>query len=95
MKLLQTVLSKGFSVEYEGKTYYINYTNSDGQTLALANRDYWKVLDEELEELCIYEFSDDTKEEREQLRKNRKLVLKLIKFCIKHFEDYKSKIDDY
>ncbi|MBI2545926.1 hypothetical protein HYV81_01990 [Candidatus Woesearchaeota archaeon] len=61
----------------------------------MLNRDNWEVLDEELEEVNIYEFKDDTKEEKEQLRKNRKLVLKLVKFCIKHFGDYTPRIDAY
>ena len=56
----------------------------------LGNRDYWQVLDEELEEVCIYQFQNATKKEKQQINKNRKLTNKLIKFCIKHFDDYKA-----
>jgi hypothetical protein len=55
--------------------------HSDDQIL-IGNRDYWEILDEELEEMDIYIWSDSTKKE------NQKLYLKLIKFCKKHFKDY-------
>ena len=43
----------------------------------------WDVLDEE------NVFKDTTKKELKQIKKNVKLYNKLIKFCIRHFEDYK------
>ncbi len=58
----------------------------------LSNRFDWEILDEELEELCVCEFQDATKKEKEQIRKNRILASKLIDFCIRHFDDYKPKI---
>ncbi len=88
MKLTQTAVQKFFTVIHKGKTYYIDYINSDDAIL-LGNRDCWQVLDEELEELNIYIFKDTTKKEKEQIKKNSKLYLKLINFCIKHFNDYK------
>ena len=72
----------------------MDYINSDNQIL-LGNRDDWEVLDEELEELCICEFKNTTKKEKEQIKKNRRLYNKLINFCIKHFDEYKPKIDNY
>ena len=92
IKLTQTVLEKYFTVEHKGKIYYVDYINSDDQIL-LGNRDYWEILDEELEELCLCEFQDDTKEEKEQIKNNAKLMNKLIKFCVKHFNDYKPNIN--
>ena len=92
IKLIQTVLIKHFTVDYKGKTYYVEYANSEGIAGYLFNRDYWEILDEELEELCVCEFQNDTKEEKEQIKKNRKLANKLIKFCTKHFNDYKPKL---
>ncbi len=93
IKITKNILSRSFEVKHEGKTYYINYLNSDGQILGLSNRDYWEVTDEEFEEVCIYEFQETTKREKEQIKSNRKLVNKLIKFCIKHFNDYKLRVD--
>ena len=75
MKLLQTVIQKFFTVTNRGKTYYIDFINSDDEIL-LGNRDYWEILDEEWEEV------------------NKKLKIKLINFCIKHFDDYKPDPDD-
>ena len=70
----------------------MEYVNSDGQTLLLTNRDYWEVYDEEGEEVSEYCFQDsDVKE----VEKSAKLKFKLIKFCIKHFDDYKPKINIY
>ena len=92
IKLIQTVLIKHFTVEYKGKTYYVEYANSDGIPGYLFNRSDWEILDEELEELCVCEFQNDTKEEKEQTKNNIKLANKLITFCIKHFNDYKPKI---
>ena len=88
MKLTQSVIQKYFTVKHKGKTYYVDYINSDDRIM-LGNRDYWQVLDEELEELSIYIFKDTTKKEKQQINKNVKLTNKLIKFCKEHFEDYK------
>ena len=88
MKLTQSVIQKTFTVTHKNKTYYIDYLNSDSQILGLSNRDYWQVLDEELEEVCIYQFQNAAKKEKEQINKNVKLTNRLINFCIKHFDDY-------
>jgi len=94
MKLIQSILERSFHVKHRGKTYYVSYLNSDGQILGLSNRDYWEILDEELEELDIYVFNDTTKKELKQIKKNVKLYNKLINFCIKHFEDYQPDYKD-
>ena len=79
-------------MEHKGKFYYVGYLGSDRQILGLINRDTWEILDEELEELCVCEFQNDTKEEKEQIKKNIKLANNLISFCINHFNDYKPKL---
>ena len=88
MKLTQSILERNFAIKHNGKTYYINYLNSDGQILGLTNRFHWQVLDEDSEELDVYEFKSTTKKQKEQIKKNVKLQDKLITFCIKHFNDY-------
>ena len=80
MKLTNISIQKSFTVTHKGKTYYLDYLNSTGPICGLFNRFNWQVLDEELEELPIYKL---------QSTKARKLYLKLIRFCIKHFNDYK------
>ncbi len=38
----------------------------------MLNRNYWQILDEELEELNIYYFSGLSKKEKQQINKNVK-----------------------
>lgn len=93
MKIEQITLSKTFRLKQGKKWYLVNYTNSDGQTPNLLNRDFWEVRDEDDEELDIYFLGKINKKEKEEIEKNRKLVVKLIKFCIQHFYDYKPNIE--
>ena len=48
MNLSQTVIEKYFTVKHKGKTYYVDFINSD-DAIMIGNRDEWEVLDEELE----------------------------------------------
>ncbi len=91
MKIEQTTLQKTFVIRYKGKTYLVDYLDSDGQTIRLLNRDYWEVYDENSEELQIYIFKESTKKEKILIDKNIKLKERLVEFCIKHFEDYKPR----
>lgn len=91
MKLLQTVLEKNFTIEHKGKTYYVSYINSDGQIL--LNRFGWEVYDEESEELDIYLFANASRNKREEVLQNQKLYICLIKFCMRHFNDYKPEVE--
>ncbi len=88
MKLIQTVIQKTFCVKYKGKTYYIDYVNSDGQALALINRNNWEVYDEDRNELDIYTFYEDSKKRLKEIEKNLRLTDKLISFCISRFNKY-------
>ena len=87
MKLTQTVIQKTFRVEYKEKVYYVDYLNSDRQTLVLLNRDDWEICDEDHNDLDIYTFYEDKKRIRE-VKKNLLLADKLISFCIKNFNTY-------
>ncbi|MFQ6054619.1 MAG: hypothetical protein ACE5KE_00535 [Methanosarcinales archaeon] len=86
MKITQNTISRDWTIVVNGKTYYVNYTNSDGQTLALCNRDYWEVYDKDGEELRIYIFKDTTEEQKKEIQKNIELMNKLIEFCIKNWD---------
>jgi len=92
MRITQSTLQKTFAVKYKNKNYYINYLNSDGQVLGLLNRDYWEITDEDGEEVDIYLLKNETKKQKEQIRKNGMLVRKLINFCIRHFNDYQPRL---
>ena len=67
----------------------MNYTQSDGQTLALCNRDNWEVLEETddgPEELDVYGFTGDGEEDRAKAHENFELMKRLIRFCIANWD---------
>jgi hypothetical protein len=68
----------------------VNFTESDGQTLALCNRDNWEVQEEtegSIEELSPYVFSDNSPEERERAEENAEMIDELIRFCIRKWDN--------
>ena len=90
MQLEANQISRDWTVLHEGRMFYVNYTQSDGQTLALMNRDNWEILeatDDGTEELDVYGFADGTTEEREKVVENFELMKKLIRFCIEHWDN--------
>ena len=88
-------MEKSFTIEHNGKMYYVDYLNSDGQILGLINRDNWEVYEEEGEELDIYFFKGAKSKEKEHIKKNAKLMNRLLKHCIRHFNGYRPNIDIY
>ena len=90
MQMEANQISRDWTILHDGRKFYVNYTESDGQTLALMNRDNWEVLEETEdgpEELNMYVFKDDTPKEREIATKNTLLKEKLVKFCIKNWDN--------
>ena len=89
MQLERNQISRDWTILHEGRTFYVNYTQSDGQTLALMNRDKWEVLeetDEGPEELDIYSFRGDSEEDRAKAQENFELMKRLIRFCIANWD---------
>ena len=43
MKVEQNIVSRDWTVLHKGRRFYVNFTESDVQTLALCNRDNWEV----------------------------------------------------
>jgi hypothetical protein len=78
IKIEQNIISRDWFVSYKGKNYHVNLTYSDGQTLALLNRDYWEIQDENGEEVC-YALKDELPELSEKETKE------IIEFCTKNF----------
>jgi hypothetical protein len=77
MQLERNQISRDWTVQHEGRTFYVNYTQSDGPTLALMNRDHWEVLErtpDGPEELGIYGLAGDSKEERARVQENFELM---------------------
>jgi hypothetical protein len=90
MQLEANQISRDWTILHNGRKFYVNFTESDGQTLALMNRDNWEVLEETEdgpEELNVYVFKDDTSKEREIAAKNALLKEKLVKFCIENWDN--------
>jgi len=90
MKLEANQISRDWTVLHKGRTFYVNYTQSDGQTLALMNRDNWEVLEETddgPEELDVYGFTGDSEEDRVKTQENFAMMKRLIRFCIANWDD--------
>ena len=90
MRLEVNQISRDWTILHHGRKFYVNYTESDGQTLALCNRDNWEVweqTDEGTEELDIYVFKNDSKEKRRKAEENFEIMKKLIKFGIENWDN--------
>jgi hypothetical protein len=90
MQVEANLISRDWTIRHEGRTFYVNYTESDTHTLALCNRDNWEVLEETedgTEELNVYGCGDDTAEERKVIQENFELMKRLIRFCIANWEN--------
>jgi len=89
MKIKQNTISRDCTVSHEGRRFFVNFTDSDGQTLALCNRENWQIEEETedgIEELNAYVFKGSSPEEKEQADENAKMMDKLIEFCLGHWE---------
>jgi hypothetical protein len=89
MNIVQSSLERSFVVVHKGKEYYVNYLNSSEQISSLLNRFHWEIFNENQEMLNVFEFTDSTVKEKEQIQNNIELRDQLIEFCMKHFNDYK------
>jgi len=81
MKIEQNTISRDWTVLYKGRRFFVNFTESDGQTLALCNRDRWQIHEESegsIEELNACVFNKSRPEEREQTEENAKIIDQLI-----------------
>ncbi len=90
MQMETNQISRDWTILHNGRKFYVNYTDSDGQTLALLNRNNWEVLeetDEGTEELDMYSFSTDTLQRKKAVEENIRLAEELIKFCVKNWDN--------
>jgi hypothetical protein len=90
MKIEQNTISRDWTVLYKGRRFFVNFTESDGQTLALCNRDKWQIHEENkdsIKELNACVFNKSSPEEREQAKENAKIIDKLIGFCIRNLDN--------
>jgi hypothetical protein len=90
MQLESNQISRDWTVMYDDRKFYVNYTQSDTQTLALCNRDNWEILEETdkgPEELDIYGFESNGPDRQRKANSNFRLVKKLIRFCIENWDN--------
>lgn len=90
MQLEANLISRDWTVWHAGRTFHINYTESDTQTLALCNRDNWEVWEQTedgTEELNVYSFASDTSKQRKRVQENFELMKRLIRFCIEQWDN--------
>lgn len=90
MQLKANQISRDWTILHNGRKFYVNYTESDVQTLALCNRDNWEVreeTDDRVEELDEYVSKDNTPKERAKSEENSLLKERLIRFCIENWDN--------
>jgi hypothetical protein len=90
MEIEQNMISRDWTVLHEGRRFFVNFTESDGQTLALCNRDNWQIheeTEESIEELSPYVLRDSRPEERELAEEKARTMEKLIAFCIANWDN--------
>ena len=90
MKLESNQISRDWTVLHDGRMFYVNYTQSDTQTLALCNRDNWEVLEateKGTEQLDIYGFEGTGPNGQSKANANFNLMKKLIRFCIENWDN--------
>jgi len=90
MRLETNQISRDWTILHNGRKFYVNYTDSDGQTLALCNRNNWEVweeTDEGTEELDVYVLKGDTPKEQRKAEENSLLKERLIRFCIENWDN--------
>ena len=90
MRLEQNQISRDWTILHNSRRFYVNLTESDGQTLALCNRDNWEVWEQTedgVEELSEYVFESSTPQEQKRAEQNYLLKERLIAFCIKNWDN--------
>lgn len=90
MQVESNQISRDWTILHKGKKFYINFTDSDSQNLALLNRDNWEIweeTDDETEQLDVYIFKNSTPQQKKVAEKNIRLAEGLIKFCVKNWDN--------
>ncbi len=89
IEIEQNTISRDWTIVHKGRRFFVNFTNSDGQTLGLCNRENWQIHEETedgTEELSPYVFSNSSPEEQKQAEENAEMIDKLKEFCLGHWE---------
>ena len=90
MEIEQNTISRDWTIVHEDRRFFVNFTGSGGQTLALCNRENWEIheeTDDGTEELNAYAFGDSSLEARAKAQGNAEMIDMLIDFCLAHWEN--------
>lgn len=90
MELEASLISRKWTVRHARRTFHVNCTESDMQTLTLCNRDnreVWEQTQDGSEALNIYSLASDTPKERRRVQEDFELIKQLIRFCIEHWDN--------
>ena len=90
MKIEQNTISRDWIVLHNGRGFFVNFTESDGQTLMLCNRSNWKITEETgdgVQEVSACVFKGSSAAELKQADENTGLIEKLIAFCIENWDN--------
>ena len=90
MKIEQNTLSRDWTITHNGRTFFVNLTESDGQTLRLCNRDNWQIIeqtDHTTKELHPYTLRNSSQKEQKQADANATLIDQLIAHCIRNWQN--------
>lgn len=90
MEVEQNTVSRDWTVLCKGRRFFVNFTESDGQTLMLCNRANWEITEETedgIEELHACVFKDSSDENRKRAAENTRLKENLIAFCIDNWDN--------
>ena len=94
MEIEQNTISRDWTVVHEGRRFFVNFTESDGQTLALFNRDNWEIQEEtegRIEESDACAFGESSLEKQAKVQENAEMIDMLMDFCLAHWENEVSR----
>jgi hypothetical protein len=90
MRIEQNTISRDWTVLHNGRTFYVNFTQSDGQTLALCNRANWEIAeetDEGVGEANACELRNSRRREKRRAKQDAAITDSLIDFCIAKWDN--------
>ena len=90
MKIEQNTLSRDWILTYKGRRFYVNFTESDSQTLLLMNRDNWEITERTDDgdfELNGLVFSSMTVQERQNAAQESAMIKAIITYCIDNWDN--------
>jgi len=75
---------------YKGRRFFVNFTESDGQTLVLCNRNNWEITEQTedgVENVSACVFKGSSAAEQRQAEENAELIEQLVAFCIDNWDN--------